>query len=141
MSGDCCESGFERVELAAEFGGVVFGSGRRESALSEQGGDECVGIADDRNGNAGIEHPIQPEHERHALPGPHRGDDRRELARKQVAKLQELLDDFTRGEAPRRGGVPVVATHILPDGANFPPERADHLGEDIDNQAELPLDR
>ena len=127
MSGDCCESGFERVELAAELGGVVFGGGRRESVLSEQGGDECVGIADDRNGDAVIEHPIEPEHDRHALPRPHRGDDRRELPREQVAELQELLDDFTRGKAARRGGVAVVATHILPDGANLPPQRADLL--------------
>ena len=30
---------------------------------------------------------------------------------------------------------------VEPDGVDFPPERADHLGHDVEQEPELPLDR
>ena len=88
-----------------------------------------------------IQHAIEPEHDRHALAGAHGGEDGGELAGEQVAQVEELFHDFPCGEPARRGDAAVVAADVLPDGPDLATKRADHLGQNLDDQAELPLDR
>jgi muramoyltetrapeptide carboxypeptidase len=88
-----------------------------------------------------VEHAIEPEHDGHALAGAHGGEDGSELAGQQVSQVEQLFDDFSGGESARGRDAAVVAAYVLPHGPDLPTQGADHLGKDLDDQAELPLDR
>ena len=63
------------------------------------------------------------------------------VADEQLAEELQLLHDLARRE-PAGGGDPaVVLADVKPDGVDFTPERADHLGHDVEQEPELPLDR
>ncbi len=88
-----------------------------------------------------VEHAVEAQHDRHPLAGPHGGEHGRELAGEEIAQVEQLFDHFARREPARRGDTAVMAADILPDGADLATKRADHLGQNLDDQAELPLDR
>ena len=88
-----------------------------------------------------VEHAIEAEHDGHALAGAHGGEDGGELAGEEVAQVEQLFDDFAGRKSARGRDAAIVAADVLPDGANLPAKGADHLGKDLDDQAELPLDR
>ena len=112
---------------------VVFGVERRHAVLREQRGDQRVGVPHDRDGDTFVDHPVEPEHDGHALAGAHRGDDRREVPDQQLAEELQLLHHLA-GREPARGRRcgRNARRRAEPDRADFPPERADHLGEDVD---------
>jgi hypothetical protein len=67
--------------------------------------------------------------------------DRGEVAGEELAEELELLHDFARRESASRGDPAVVFADVEPDGVDFTPERADHLGDDVEQEPELPLHR
>ena len=66
---------------------------------------------------------------------------RRQVPDEQLAKVLQLLHHLAGGEPPRRGHPAVVLAHAEPDRCCLPPKRADHLGHDVEEEPELPLDR
>ena len=114
---------------------------RRHAVLGEERGDQRVGVAHDGHRDALVDHPVEPEHDGHALAGAHGRQHRGEVADEQLAEELELLHDLAGREPARRGHPAVVLADVEPDGVDFPPERADHLGDDVEQEPELPLDR
>ena len=110
------------------------------AVLGEQRRDQRVGVAHHRHRDPLVDDAVEPEHDGHALAGAHGGEHRREVPDQQLAEELELLDDLARGEAAGGGDPAVVLADVEPDGVDFAPERADHLGNDVEQQPELPLD-
>ena len=118
----------DRVELPFHLRDVVLGDERRDAVLREERGDQGVGISHHRDGDALVDDPVEPEHDGHALPGAHRGQHRRQVADEQLAEELQLLDHLAGGQSARGGHAAVVLAGVEPDGADFAPERTDHLG-------------
>ena len=131
----------QRVELPLHLGAVVLGAGGRHAVLGEERGDQRVGISHHRHGDALVDHPVEPEHDGHALAGAHGRENGSEVAGEELAEELQLLHHFAGREPASRGDSAVVLADPEPDGVDFTSERADHLGDDVEQEAELPLHR
>src|ERR1051326_29261 len=128
--------GPDTLERPDELFGV--GSPARRPVLrsGQEALDQAVGVADDRHRHSPVHQPVEAQEERHPLAGPERRDGRSEVADQELAEVLHLLHPSSRREAARGGVASVQLRCLEPDGLGLPPERADHRGEDVDQQRE-----
>src|SRR5262245_23470457 len=81
----------ERVQLPLHFGAVILAAGGRHAVLGEQRRHQGIGVSHDRDGDAAVEHPVEPEHDGQRLPRSHGHERVSQVPNQKLAEILELL--------------------------------------------------